>query len=77
MKEQLATRLEAPLRRRLRVYAAVSGRTVAEVVSTALDGYLPPLAEMVRAAESGAAPREVSGHGRPDTVLAAGAQVAS
>lgn len=77
MKEQLATRLEAPLRRRLRVYAAVSGRTVAEVVSTALDGYLPPLAEMVRAAESGTGAREVSGHGRPDTVLAAGGRVTS
>jgi plasmid stability protein len=47
MKEQIATRLEASLRRRLRVYAAAHGRTVAEVVSTALDGYLPPLAEII------------------------------
>ena len=53
MKEQLATRLEAPLRRRLRIYAAVSGRTVAEVVSAALDGYLPPTSDMIRDADSG------------------------
>jgi hypothetical protein len=53
MKEQLGTRLDAPLRLRLRVYAAVSGQQVTEVVSAALDGYLPPLAEIVQAAASG------------------------
>jgi plasmid stability protein len=47
VKESLATRVEAPLRHRLRVFAAVSGRTVEDVVSAALDNYLPPVpAEM-------------------------------
>lgn len=46
MNEQLATRLEAPLRQRLRVYAAVNRRTVTEVVTAALDGYLPPMEDM-------------------------------
>ena len=45
-KEQLGTRVEPPLGRRLRVYAAVRGQTVAEVVSAALDSYLPPLADL-------------------------------
>jgi plasmid stability protein len=36
------------LRQRLRVYAAVTGRTVEDVVGAALDGYLPTTAEMVR-----------------------------
>ena len=49
MKVQLATRLDAGLRQRLRIYAAVTGRTVEDVVSAALDGYLPPTSEMVRA----------------------------
>jgi predicted DNA-binding protein len=48
MQVQLATRLDARLRQRLRIYAAVTGRTVADVVSTALDGYLPPAEDMVR-----------------------------
>ena len=48
MKVQLATRLETTLRHRLRIYAAVSGRTVEDVVSRALDSYLPPAAEMIR-----------------------------
>jgi hypothetical protein len=65
-KEQLGTRVEAPLGQRLRVYAAVNRRTVAEVVSAALDSYLPPLADLVRAAEPGDAAHE----GRPDAVLA-------
>ena len=52
MKEQLATRVEAPIRQRLRVYAAISRQTIAAVVSAALDGYLPPLTEMVRATDS-------------------------
>ena len=62
MKEQLATRLDPPLRQRLRVYAAVSGRQVTEVVSAALDGYLPSLAEIVQAAASrpGEAARELA-----------------
>jgi predicted DNA-binding protein len=53
MQVQLATRLDTKLRQRLRVYAAVTGRTVADVVSTALDGYLPPTSDMVRDADSG------------------------
>jgi hypothetical protein len=65
-KEQLGTRVEAPLGQRLRVYAAVHRRTVAEVVSAALDSYLPPLADLVRAADPGDAGHEV----RPDAVLA-------
>lgn len=48
MKVQLATRLDIGLRQRLRVYAAVTGRTVEDVVSAALNGYLPATAEMVR-----------------------------
>lgn len=52
MQVQLATRMDASLRQRLRIYAAVTGRTVADVVSTALDGYLPPTADMVRDADS-------------------------
>jgi hypothetical protein len=56
VKVQLATRLDAGLRQRLRIYAAVTGRTVADVVGAALDGYLPPTADMVRHADSG--PRE-------------------
>ena len=56
MKVQLATRLDTGLRQRLRIYAAVSGRTVEDVVTAALDGYLPPTADMVRHADGG--PRE-------------------
>jgi plasmid stability protein len=52
VKVQLATRLDARLRQRLRIYAAVTGRTVEDVVSAALDGYLPPTTEMVRDAAS-------------------------
>ena len=48
MRVQLATRLDAGLRQRLRIYAAITGRTVAEVVSAALEGYLPPAEEMLR-----------------------------
>ncbi len=43
MKVPLATRLDTGLRQRLRIYAAVTGRTVQDVVGTALDGYLPPV----------------------------------
>jgi hypothetical protein len=48
-KEQLATWVDAPIRRRLRVYAAVSSTTITDVVSAALDRYLPALPDMVRA----------------------------
>ena len=54
MKVQLATRLDTGLRQRLRIYAAVTGRTVEDVVSAALDGYLPSASDMVRNADSGA-----------------------
>lgn len=53
MKVQLATRLDTGLRQRLRIYAAVTGRTVEDVVSAALDGYLPPASEMIREANTG------------------------
>ena len=48
VKVQLATRLDAGLRQRLRIYAAVTGRTVEDVVTAALDGYLPSTSDMVR-----------------------------
>ena len=48
MKVQLATRVDTALRQRLRVYVALTGRKVEDVVSAALDGYLPPTSEMVR-----------------------------
>jgi plasmid stability protein len=60
MKVQLATRLNAGLRQRLRIYAALTGRTVEDVVSAALDGYLPPTSEMVRG----------GGKADPDSLLA-------
>jgi plasmid stability protein len=56
VKVQLATRVDQALRRRLRVHAAITGRTVEDLVSEALDGYLPPAEDMVRAVGSG--PRE-------------------
>jgi plasmid stability protein len=40
-KEKVTTRLDAPLKQRLKVYAAVTGLTVEDVVSSALDKYLP------------------------------------
>lgn len=70
-KEQLGTRVEAPLGRRLRVYAAVNRRTVAEVVSAALDSYLPPLADLVRG------DGDADADGGLDTVLAARSAVTS
>ena len=48
MKVPLATRLDDGLRQRLRIYAALKRRTVEDVVSAALDGYLPAAAEMIR-----------------------------
>ena len=53
MKVQLATRLDTGLRQRLRIFAAVTGRTVEDVVTAALDGYLPPTANMVRHPDGG------------------------
>jgi hypothetical protein len=74
-KEQLGTRVEAPLGQRLRVYAAVHRRTVAEVVSAALDSYLPPLADLVRSV--GSEPGDAGGAGGLDAVLSARGQVTS
>jgi plasmid stability protein len=56
---QLATRLDTGLRQRLRIYAAVTGRTVADVVSAALEGYLPPAAEMARGSDGGPCELEI------------------
>jgi hypothetical protein len=56
VKVQLATRLETPMRRRLRIYSALTGRTVEDLVGAALDRYLPAMSEMVR--DGGAEPRE-------------------
>jgi hypothetical protein len=50
MKVQFGTRLDPGLRHRLRIFAAVSGRTVEDVVEKALDCYLPPAPDLVRAA---------------------------
>ncbi len=72
-KEQLGTRVEAPLGQRLRVYAAVHRRTVAEVVSAALDSYLPPLADLVCGTGGGSG--EADEVGGPDKVLAVRGQV--
>jgi hypothetical protein len=52
VKVQLATRLDTGLRQRLKIYASVTGRTVEDVVSVALDGYLPPASDMIRDADS-------------------------
>ena len=73
MKEQLGTRVDAPLRQRLRVYAAVNRRTVAEVVGEALDSYLPSLADLVR--DPGGEPGDAAGPGRPDAMFAEPAEV--
>ena len=48
MKEPITTRLETPIRQRLRVFVAVNGGTVEDVVGDALDAHLPLLADMVR-----------------------------
>jgi hypothetical protein len=48
VKVQLATRLETPVRQRLRIYSALTGRTVEDLVGAALDRYLPAMSEMVR-----------------------------
>ncbi len=60
MKVQLATRLDTGLRQRLRIYAAVTGRTVADVVSAALEGYLPATAEMIPGSEGGSSELELA-----------------
>ena len=46
MKAEFTTRLDAGIRRRLRVFAAVSDRTIEDIVGSALDSYLPPAPEM-------------------------------
>lgn len=69
-KEQLGTRVEPLLGQRLRVYAAVKGRTMAEVVSAALDSYLPSLADLVRDAESASNAGPAGGDGRVSEVVA-------
>ncbi len=48
MKVPLATRLDDGLRQRLRIYATLNRRTVEDVVSAALDSYLPATSDMVR-----------------------------
>lgn len=48
MKVQLATRVDQALRRRLRVHAAITGRTVEDLVSEALNSYLPSASDMVQ-----------------------------
>ena len=46
MKAEFTTRLDVGVRLRLRVFAAVSERTIEDIVGSALDGYLPPAPEM-------------------------------
>jgi hypothetical protein len=46
MKAEFTTRLDAGIRRRLRVFAAVSERTIEDIVASALDGYLPSAPEI-------------------------------
>ena len=48
VKVQLATRVDTALRQRLRVYVALTGRKVEDVVSAALEGYLPSTPDMIR-----------------------------
>jgi hypothetical protein len=71
MKDQLATRVDPLLGQRLRVYAAMNRRTVAEVVSAALDSYLPSLADLVRDLSS--EPGDAAG--RPDVMFSEPAEV--
>jgi hypothetical protein len=74
MKEQLGTKVDAPLGQRLRVYAAVNRRTVAEVVSAALDSYLPPLADLVDLVRDlSSEPGDAAG--RPDVMFSEPAEV--
>jgi predicted transcriptional regulator len=42
VKVSFGTRLESGLRQRLKVFAAVTDRTIEDVVEAALDHYLPP-----------------------------------
>ena len=46
MKAEFTTRLDAGVRLRLRVFAAVTERTIEDIVGSALDGYLPPAPQM-------------------------------
>lgn len=47
VKVQLATRVDQALRRRLRVHAAITGRTVEDLVTEALSSYLPPASDLI------------------------------
>lgn len=47
MKVDFTTRLDADLRRRLRIFAAVSEQTIEDIVGSALSSYLPSAAETV------------------------------
>jgi len=47
MKVDFTTRLDVGLRKRLRIFAAVSEQTIEEIVSSALNSYLPPAADTV------------------------------
>lgn len=68
MKAEFTTRLDGALRLRLRVFAAVSERTIEDIVGSALDGYLPPAQELaVVATAAELAPAEHPG-GRLITV---------
>lgn len=42
MKVDFTTRLDAGLRRRLRIFAAMSEQTIEDIVGSALNSYLPP-----------------------------------
>ena len=45
MKVDFTTRLDADLRRRLRIFAAMSEQTIEDIVGSALNSYLPPITE--------------------------------
>jgi len=61
MKVQLGTRVDPDLRQRLRIFAATSGRTVEDVVTKALERYLPPAPGLEPA---GSEPHLMRGHHR-------------
>jgi plasmid stability protein len=43
VKAPCGTRLDQGLQRRLKIYAAATDRTIEDVVTAALSGYLPPV----------------------------------
>jgi predicted transcriptional regulator len=61
MKAEFTTRLDGALRRRLRVFAAVSERTIEDIVGSALDGYLPPGPELSTVAAAPALAEQSAG----------------